>query len=38
MPREPRLNLVGIHQHVIQRDNNREPCFSCQSNNSQIMG
>lgn len=27
MPRKPRFNLVGIPQHVIQRSNNREPCF-----------
>lgn len=27
MPRKPKFNLVGIPQHVIQRANNREPCF-----------
>ena len=27
MPRKPRFNLVGLPQHVIQRGNNREPCF-----------
>lgn len=27
MSRKPRFNLVGIPQHVIQRGNNREPCF-----------
>jgi len=27
MPRKPRFNLVGIPQHVIQRGNNRDPCF-----------
>ncbi len=27
MPRKTRFNLVGIPQHVIQRGNNREPCF-----------
>lgn len=27
MPRKPGFNLVGIPQHVIQRGNNREPCF-----------
>ena len=27
MPRKPRFILPGIHQHVIQRGNNREPCF-----------
>ena len=27
MPRKPRFNLIGIPQHVIQRGNNRQPCF-----------
>jgi putative transposase len=27
MARRPRFNLPGIPQHVIQRGNNREPCF-----------
>ena len=27
MPRKPRFNLVGVPQHVIQRGNNRQPCF-----------
>jgi REP element-mobilizing transposase RayT len=27
MSRQPRFTLPGIPQHVIQRDNNREPCF-----------
>lgn len=27
MPRKPRFNLPGLPQHVIQRGNNREPCF-----------
>jgi putative transposase len=27
MARKPRFNLTGIPQHVIQRGNNREPCF-----------
>ncbi len=27
MPRKPRFHLPGIPQHVIQRGNNREPCF-----------
>ncbi|MCP4983341.1 MAG: hypothetical protein GY935_22925 [Gammaproteobacteria bacterium] len=27
MPRKPRFNLPGIPQHIIQRGNNREPCF-----------
>lgn len=27
MPRKPRFTLPGIPQHIIQRGNNREPCF-----------
>ena len=27
MPRKPRFVLPGVPQHVIQRGNNREPCF-----------
>ena len=27
MPRKPCFNLIGIPQHVIQRGNNRDPCF-----------
>ncbi len=27
MSRKPRFTLPGIPQHVIQRGNNREPCF-----------
>jgi len=27
VPRKPRFTLPGIPQHVIQRGNNREPCF-----------
>ena len=27
MPRQSRLDLPGIPQHVIQRGNNRQPCF-----------
>ena len=27
MPRQPRINLPDISQHVIQRGNNKEPCF-----------
>jgi len=28
MPRKPRFNLPGVPQHVVQRGNNRSPCFS----------
>ena len=27
MARKPRFNMPGVPQHVIQRGNNREPCF-----------
>ena len=27
MPRKPRFILPGVPQHVVQRGNNREPCF-----------
>lgn len=27
MPRQPRLDLAGVPQHVGQRGNNRQPCF-----------
>jgi putative transposase len=27
MPRQPRLDLPGIPQHVVQRGNDRRPCF-----------
>ena len=27
MPRRPRLNLVGMPLHLVQRGNNRSACF-----------
>ena len=27
MPRKPRFQLPGIPQHIVQRGNNRDPCF-----------
>lgn len=27
MPRQPRIDLPGIPQHVVQRGNDRRPCF-----------
>lgn len=27
MPRRPRLDLPGIPQHIVQRGNDRQPCF-----------
>ena len=31
MPRKPRFNLPGLPQHIIQRGNNRSPCFFCEA-------
>ncbi|MEO5829123.1 MAG: transposase, partial [Rhodanobacter sp.] len=27
MPRQPRLDLACVPQHVVQRGNDRQPCF-----------
>jgi putative transposase len=27
MPRQPRLDLAHVTQHVVQRGNDRQPCF-----------
>lgn len=27
MPRQPRLDLPGVAQHIVQRGNDRQPCF-----------
>lgn len=27
MPRQPRPDLAGVPQHVVQRGNDRQPCF-----------
>lgn len=27
MPRQPRLDLAGMPQHILQRGNDRRPCF-----------
>ena len=27
MPRRPRIDLPGIPQHIVQRGNDRQPCF-----------
>lgn len=29
MARKPRIDLAGVAQHVIQRGNDRQPCFFC---------
>jgi len=38
MPRKPRFNLIGIPQHVIQRGNNREPCFYAEQDYRRYLG
>ncbi len=37
MPRKPRFNLPGIPQHIIQRGNNREPCFLSEGDYSRYL-
>lgn len=37
MGRKQRFNLIGIPQHIIQRGNNREPCFYNSSDYSQYL-
>ena len=31
MPRKPRFDVTDVPQHVIQRGNNRQPCFLSES-------
>lgn len=31
MPRKPRFDVVDLPQHVVQRGNNRQRCFFCES-------
>ena len=38
MARRPRFNLPGIPQHVIQRGNNREPCFFAEEDYRRYLG
>ncbi len=38
MARKPRFNLPGISQHVIQRGNNREPCFYAEDDYCRYLG
>jgi len=28
MPRKPRVSPIGLPQHIIQRGNNRQACFT----------
>jgi putative transposase len=37
MTRKPRFVLQGIPQHVIQRGNNREPCFYAEADYSRYL-
>ena len=37
MPRKPRFNLPGFSQHVIQRGNNRAPCFLNDADNRRYL-
>lgn len=27
MPRQPRPDVAGVPQHIVQRGNDRQPCF-----------
>lgn len=38
MPRKPRFTIPGIPQHVIQRGNNREPCFYAEEDYRRYLG
>lgn len=37
MARKPRFSLTGVPQHVIQRGNNREPCFFAEDDQSRYL-
>lgn len=37
MPRKPRFLLPGLPQHIIQRGNNREPCFYAEEDYSRYL-
>ena len=37
MPRQPRLDLPDIPQHVIQRGNDRQPCFFSESDRERYL-
>jgi putative transposase len=38
MPRLPRLNLPEIPQHIVQRGNNRQPCFHSKHDYAAYLG
>jgi hypothetical protein len=37
MARKPRFNLPGVPQHVIQRGNNRDPCFLSEEDHQRYL-
>lgn len=37
MPRQPRLDIAGVPQHIIQRGHNRQPCFLGESDNLRYL-
>lgn len=37
MPRKLRFQLPGVPQHIIQRGNNREPCFFAEEDYSRYL-
>lgn len=37
MPRQPRLDLPGIPQHIVQRGNDRQPCFFEEADNLRYL-
>ena len=38
MARKPRFSLPGVPQHIIQRGNNREPCFYAEDDYYRYLG
>lgn len=37
MPRKPRFILPGVPQHIVQRGNNREPCFLAEEDSRRYL-
>ncbi|EQD71222.1 hypothetical protein B1B_04580, partial [mine drainage metagenome] len=38
MPRQPRLDLAGVPQHIVQRGNDRQPCFFSDAGPHRYLG
>ena len=38
MPRQPRLDLAGVPQHIVQRGNDRQPCFFSDADHHRYLG